>query len=69
MNGPHPRREGIGLQLPSSTWTTGASDAFIGETFQMITYGADEKHTNPIGPLIDDNGKTAELSPQALTNS
>ena len=45
------------------------TDAFIGETFQMITYDATEKHTNPIGPLIDDNGKTAALSPQALLNS
>ncbi len=59
----------IGLQLPKSKWTTSAQDAFIGETFQMITYDANEGHTNPVGPLIDDNGKTAELSPQDLLNS
>ena len=39
------------------------------ETFEMISYDAKAGHTNPIGGLIDDNGKTASLSLPALLNS
>ena len=46
-----------------------SNDPFIGETFQMIQYDAKAGHSNPIGPLVDDNGKTASLSPPALLNS
>ena len=59
----------VGLQLPDSTWTTGPNDNFIGETFQMVQYNASQGHTDPVGSLIDDNGKTASLSPQELLNS
>jgi hypothetical protein len=58
--------KGVGLQLDGSTWSTSADDWFIGETFQFIQYDATAGHSNPVGSLIDDNGKTAELSPQAL---
>ncbi len=57
---------GIGLQLPNSTWTTSANDWFLGETFQFIQYDAAAGHSNPVGPLTNLDGKTAELSPQAL---
>jgi branched-chain amino acid transport system substrate-binding protein len=56
----------VGLQIPKATWTTGPSDWFLGETFQLITYDATAGHSNPIGGLTDLNGKTAELSPQSL---
>jgi branched-chain amino acid transport system substrate-binding protein len=56
----------VGLQLPDSTWSTGADDWFLGETFQLIKYDATAGHSVNVGPLIDDNGKTAELSPQVL---
>jgi branched-chain amino acid transport system substrate-binding protein len=71
MNAIHtlPGVKDVGLQIPNAAWTTGASDAFIGETFQMIKYDANAKHTVSVGPLIDDNGKTASLSPQDLLNS
>jgi len=71
MNALHtlPGVSDVGLQLPNSKWTTSANDAFIGETFQMIQYDAKAAHTNYVGPLIDDNGKTANLSPPALLNS
>jgi branched-chain amino acid transport system substrate-binding protein len=71
MNAIHtlPGVKDVGLQLPNAAWTTGASDAFIGETFQMIKYDANAKHTVSVGPLIDDNGKTVSLSPQDLLNS
>jgi branched-chain amino acid transport system substrate-binding protein len=71
MNALHtlPSVKDVALQLPGSTWTTSATDAFIGETFQMVQYDAKAGHTNPIGPLIDDNGKTASLSLAALLNS
>jgi branched-chain amino acid transport system substrate-binding protein len=59
----------VGLQLPGSKWTTSATDAFIGETFNLITWDASAKHSTPVGGLIDDNGKTASLSPQSLLNS
>jgi branched-chain amino acid transport system substrate-binding protein len=71
MNAVHtlPGVKDIGLQIPQSTWTTAANDAFIGETFQMISYDAKAGHTDAVGALIDDNGKTAALSPQSLLNS
>jgi branched-chain amino acid transport system substrate-binding protein len=71
MNAVHtlPGVTDIGLQIPNAKWTTSASDRFIGETFQMIKYDAKAKHTNPLGPLIVDDGKTASLSPHDLLNS
>jgi branched-chain amino acid transport system substrate-binding protein len=60
---------GVGLQLPDSTWSTSANDWFLGEDFQLIQYSVAQGHTNPIGPLIDDSGKSAALSPIALLNS
>jgi branched-chain amino acid transport system substrate-binding protein len=59
----------IGLQLPGSTWGTSASDWFLGEDFRLIQYNVAQGHTNPIGPLIDDSGKTAALSPASLLHS
>jgi branched-chain amino acid transport system substrate-binding protein len=56
----------VGLQLPGSTWSTSADDWFLGETFQLIKYDATVGHSVNIGSLIDDNGKTADLSPKAL---
>jgi branched-chain amino acid transport system substrate-binding protein len=71
MNAAHalPGVKDIGLQIPASTWTTGPNDNFIGETFQMITYSVSAAHTESVGSLIDDNGKTADLSPKSLLNS
>jgi branched-chain amino acid transport system substrate-binding protein len=71
MNAIHtlPGVKDVGLQLPDSTWTTSANDAFIGETFQMISWDAKAGHSDPVGALIDDNGKTAALSPPSLLNS
>jgi branched-chain amino acid transport system substrate-binding protein len=57
---------GIGLQLPNSTWVTNANDWFVGETFQLIKYSVAEGHSDPVGPITDLNGKTAELSPKVL---
>jgi branched-chain amino acid transport system substrate-binding protein len=56
----------VGLQLPAATWSTSADDWFLGETFQLIKYDATAGHSVNIGSLIDDNGKTADLSPQTL---
>ncbi len=60
---------GVGLQLPGSAWSTSASDWFLGEDFRLIQYSVSGAHTNPIGPLIDDSGKTAALSPTSLLHS
>jgi branched-chain amino acid transport system substrate-binding protein len=61
--------KGVGLQLAGSSWSTSAKDWFIGEDFQLIQYSVSQGHSNPIGSLIDDSGKTAALSPIALLNS
>ena len=59
----------VALQLPGSTWNTSAKDWFIGEDFQLVQYNLKEQHFDPIGSLINDDGKTASLSPTALLNS
>jgi hypothetical protein len=59
---------GVGLQIPAAKWNTSADDWFIGETFQFIQYDANAKYTKPVGPLTDDDGKTAELTPEELIN-
>ena len=71
MNAVHtlPGVKDVGLQIPDATWTTSADDWFIGETFQMISWDATAGHSDPVGPLIDDNGKTASLSPPTLLSS
>jgi branched-chain amino acid transport system substrate-binding protein len=56
----------VGLQLKGATWSTSAKDWFVGETFQLIKYDATAGHSVNVGPLTDDNGKTAALSPKAL---
>jgi branched-chain amino acid transport system substrate-binding protein len=59
---------GVGLQIPAAKWNTSANDWFIGETFQFIQYDANAKYTKAVGPLTDDDGKTAELTPEELIN-
>ena len=59
---------GAGLQLPSAKWNTNANDWFVGETYQFIKYDATAGHSNPIGPITDDDGKTASLTPPNLIN-
>ena len=48
--------------------TRSANDWFVGETFQFIKYDATAGHTDPIGPLTNDDGKTASLTPASLIN-
>jgi len=52
----------VGLELPAAKWNTSANDWFVGETFQFIKYDATAGHSNPIGPLINEDGKTAALA-------
>ena len=59
----------VGLQLPGSSWSTSTTDWFIGEDFQLIQYNLKEQHFDPIGSLINDDGKTASLSPTELLNN
>ena len=59
----------VALQLPGSTWNTSANDWFIGEDFQLIQYNLAEEHFDPVGSLVKDDGKTAELSPASLLDS
>ncbi|MDQ1535409.1 MAG: branched-chain amino acid transport system substrate-binding protein [Actinomycetota bacterium] len=59
----------VALQLPGSTWDTSAKDWFIGEDFQLVQYNLKQGHFDLIGSLINDDGKTASLSPSVLLNS
>jgi len=56
----------VGLQLPTSTWSTSKTDWFIGEDFQLIQYSVKAGHTTAVGVLSKDDGKTADLSPKPL---
>ena len=58
----------VGLEIPSATWNTTANDWFVGETFQFIQYDATAGHTDPIGSVTNDDGKTASLTPASLIN-
>jgi branched-chain amino acid transport system substrate-binding protein len=57
-----------GLQLPDSKWNTNANDWFIGETYQFIKWDATAGHSDAVGALTNDDGKTAELTPGNLIN-
>jgi branched-chain amino acid transport system substrate-binding protein len=59
---------GVGLEIPAASWNTAANDWFVGETFQFIQYDAVAGHTRPVGPLTNDDGKTASLTPASLIN-
>ena len=59
---------GVGLQLPDAKWNTNANDWFIGETYQFIKWNATAGHSDSVGPLINDDGKTAQLTPGDLIN-
>jgi branched-chain amino acid transport system substrate-binding protein len=59
---------GAGLQIPASKWNTNANDWFVGETYQFIKWDATAGHSNAVGPLTNDDGKTAELTPGNLIN-
>jgi branched-chain amino acid transport system substrate-binding protein len=59
----------VGLQYTGSTWGTSADDWFIGEDLQLVKYDRAAGHFNPVGPLIDDSGKTGALSPASLLDS
>ncbi len=59
---------GAGLQIPAAKWNTNANDWFVGETYQFIKWDATAGHSNPVGPLTNDDGKTAELTPGNLIN-
>jgi branched-chain amino acid transport system substrate-binding protein len=58
-----------GLELPGSSWTTGKTDWFLGETFQLVKYNKAAGHTVAVGPVTNLDGKTAGLSPASLLNS
>jgi len=59
---------GVGLQIPAAKWNTSPDDWFIGETFQFVKWDATAGHTDPVGPLTTDDGKTAALTPAELIN-
>ncbi len=58
-----------GLELPDASWNTGATDWFLGETFQLVTYDTATRHTAAQGQLTDLDGQTAAMSPLTLLRS
>ncbi len=55
------------LALDGVSFTTsGAEDAFMGESVKLVQYDAAAGHFNEIGELIDFEGQTAELTPEGL---
>ena len=41
----------------------------MGETTQLVQYDAAKKYFNDVGPLVDEEGKTASISPPDLINN
>ncbi len=46
--------------------TSGADDAFMGESFVLVQYDAAEAHFNEVSDVIDFEGRTAEVTPEDL---
>ena len=61
-------RPGDVVQIPDAQWSTGADDWFLGENFQVIKYNGAAKHSEAVGSLTKEDGKTASLSPAKLIN-
>jgi len=59
---------GLGFMLPGATFATNASDWFVGETYELVQFSLAKKYFVPITPLIDDDGKTAKITPPQLIN-
>ena len=59
-----------GLLLDGISITTnGEKDPFMGETVQLVQYDAANKYFNDVGSLVDEEGKTKEITPPDLINS
>ena len=57
------------LLLDGVTVTTGPDDNFMGESFTLVQYDANESHFNEIGDVIDFEGQTADVTPEDLITS
>jgi branched-chain amino acid transport system substrate-binding protein len=59
---------GVALMPDGVTFRTTADDWFLGETFQLVRYTADGGYFEPVGDLVDEDGNTAEYTPDDLVN-
>jgi branched-chain amino acid transport system substrate-binding protein len=59
---------GVGLQFEGQTWITNADDPFVGESFHLVQYSNADGFFKLLGDLIDENGKTADYTPEELIN-
>jgi branched-chain amino acid transport system substrate-binding protein len=57
---------GVGLQFEGQEWQTGDDDKFVGEQFYLVQYSNADGYFKQLGELIDENGKTAEYTPDDL---
>jgi len=60
--------EGLGFMPPGAKFNTSANDWYLGETYNLVQFSYAKKYFADISPLIDDDGKTAEISPSSLIN-
>ena len=62
----------VGLLLPGVSITTGEGDNFMGESLMLAQYDylgdGQRNHFVPYGELVDFEGQTTELTPEALIN-
>jgi branched-chain amino acid transport system substrate-binding protein len=59
---------GVALMPDGVTFRTGADDWFLGETFQLVQYDGTGGFFASVGDITDEDGKTAEYTPEDLIN-
>jgi branched-chain amino acid transport system substrate-binding protein len=60
--------EGVGLQLPDSTWTVGPEDWFLGENFDLVQFSTADGYFKVVGERLDLPDETEEITPENLIN-
>lgn len=58
----------VGIGRPGATFSTSADDWFLGETFSLVQYSHADGFFADVGELIEEDGNTAEYSPENLIN-
>ncbi|HEX5614905.1 MAG TPA: ABC transporter substrate-binding protein [Acidimicrobiia bacterium] len=58
----------VGILRPGATVSTSADDWFLGETFSLVQYNLADQFFADVGDLIEEDGNTAEYTPESLIN-
>ena len=59
---------GVGILRPGASISASADDWFLGETFSLVQYSLADEFFADVGDLIEEDGNTAEYTPDALIN-